>query len=86
MLLKSKQLIGLEVKTKNGQRLGRLVDLEMETETSEVKKYIVGADSWIKNKIIPELVIDSSQIIEITDQSIIVDDSLLNQAALSQIA
>jgi len=77
MLLPIKQLIGLPVKTKNGQNLGRLIEVEIETDTAEIKKYIVGADGWLKNKLAPELVIDGAQIIEINKHVITVEDSLL---------
>ncbi len=84
MLVKTKKLLGLPVQTKNGHSLGRLIDLEIETDTSDVKKYIVGADNWLKHQLVPDLVIDSSQVIEITDQAIVVEDGLLKKPALSQ--
>lgn len=82
MLLSVSRLIGLPVKTKNGQFLGRIKDLEIDPNNFTVVKYLVVGSGWLKKFFVPTLVIDKSQVIEITAQAMIVVDGLIDKGAI----
>lgn len=67
------ELIGKAVTTESGKRLGKVADFAVETEALIVKKIYVG-QSLIKNFSGGTLSIDRTQIIEITDKRIIVEE------------
>lgn len=64
-------LIGLKVETKKGTKLGRVIDYTIDTSTFQVAQIIVKR-SALKAILDPELLISSSQIVEVTDYKIIV--------------
>lgn len=81
MIINVKKLIRLPVFTASGQKLGRVSDLEMDTETHQVKKYLVSGDflSAIKYLISP------AQVKNILADRIIVDDGCLKEAAKAKL-
>ena len=66
-------LIGLNVKTKKGTKLGKVIDYTFDTETFSVLQLIVKRPI-IKAILDPELVIGRSEIKEVNDYEIIVKD------------
>lgn len=66
-------LLGKQVATTDKQKLGKVVDFATDTTTMYVQKIYVG-QSILKNLSGGNLGIDRTQIVEITDQKIIVQD------------
>ncbi|MFA5029813.1 MAG: PRC-barrel domain-containing protein [Patescibacteria group bacterium] len=79
MFLNQKQLIGLEVETESGQRLGQVKDFEFNSETQQLEKYIVSSPKLVEKLLVHDLIIDSSRVIEIREKVMIVDDNLIEQ-------
>jgi sporulation protein YlmC with PRC-barrel domain len=74
------ELIGKTVATENKKKLGKVQDYAVDDETMQVKKMYVN-QSLLKNFSTQQLIIDRSQIIEINDRAIIVNDTTENQRA-----
>lgn len=74
MDLHEKQLIGLQVRTKSGENLGRVYDFIFDSDTGILKKYLVCNSFIAKNILGNELIIDKEMIIEINEKEIVVDD------------
>lgn len=74
------ELIGKPVTTESGKRLGKVSDFAIETGSLFVKKIYV-AQSLIKNFSGGSLSIDRTQIIEITDKRIIIEDPTIKDEA-----
>lgn len=71
MLIKCKQLIGLPVFTKSGTHLGKIKELDFDSDSLQVVKI------HARHPFGKELIIDRTQIIEITLEKAIVDDLLI---------
>lgn len=74
MLIKYSQLINLPVETKSNEFLGKVADLEIDIENYNIKKLHVKSSNLIRGLFEGVLLIDQSQIHEITKDKIIVDD------------
>lgn len=74
------KLIGKPVTTESGKRLGKVSDFAIEIGSLFVKKIYV-AQSLIKNFSGGSLCIDRTQIVEITDKRIIVEDPTIKDEA-----
>ena len=72
MFINEQTLIRLPVVTKSGTKLGHVIDIEIDVDDHRIRKYFVSArfqkDTYL---------IAPSQILEITDEKIIVDDNVL---------
>ena len=66
-------VIGLNVKTKNGTKLGKVEDYTFEPETMQIMQFIVKRP-LMKSFLDPELTINRSQIKEVNDYELIVKD------------
>jgi sporulation protein YlmC with PRC-barrel domain len=66
-------VVGLTVKTKNGTKLGKIIDYTFDPETMLIMQFIVKRP-MIKSFLDPELTINRSQIKEVNDYEIIVKD------------
>lgn len=76
-------LLGMRVESKKGTKLGKIIDYTVNTEDYAVQQLIV-ARPLIKSFIDPELIIGRSQVVEVTDEKVIVKDEeekLLKKAA-----
>jgi len=74
MNLKKNQLINLPVFTRSGDRLGHIVDFELNTELQEVVKYHVRGKNIIKELIEKDLIISAGQVISLDDRKMVVED------------
>ena len=74
MNLNKNQLINLPVFTRSGNRLGHIVDFELNTELQEVIKYHVRGENIIKELIEKDLIIFSDQVVSLYDQKMVVKD------------
>jgi sporulation protein YlmC with PRC-barrel domain len=81
MQLNEKELLGLLVETKSGQSLGNISGFEIETDTQQIIKYFVKTNSFIKNFLVPELIVDYRQVISITKEKMVVDDNVKKETA-----
>ena len=77
MNLREKQLIGLPVRTKSGDNLGKVYDFIFDSETGVVIKYLVRDILMVKNILGNGLVIDKNQVIEINEKEMIVEDAAI---------
>ena len=84
MLLKSNQLLGLPVQEKSGRILGSIKDFEFETDNSRIIKYIVSPSKLVEKFFANDLIIDQSQVIEITSKTMTVDDGLAGSKSVSE--
>lgn len=66
-------LIGLKVETKKGTKLGKIIDYTVTNDNFSVQQLIVKRPS-LKSFLDPELVVPRAEIVEITDDKIIVRD------------
>ena len=66
-------VIGLEVKTKKGTKLGKVIDYSFDPNTMEIVQFTVKRP-LMKSFIDPELIIGRSQIKEVNDYGLIVKD------------
>ena len=66
-------IVGLNVKTKSGTKLGKVVSYNYEPDTMRIMQFIVKRP-LIKSFIDPELVINRSDICEVNDYELIIDD------------
>lgn len=75
-LLKIKfNLVGKNVHTASGKKLGKVEDYVTNTESWEIQKIYV-KQSLFRSFAVHNLIIDRSQIIEVNDKEITVDDAL----------
>ena len=81
MRLKNKQLLNLPAYTKANDFLGRVSSFEVDSETRLIVKYYIGSSSLVRKilKDEPELIINDSAVIEISEEKMIVKDSVIKQ-------
>ncbi len=77
----AKDLRGIAVETRSGDRLGRLVDIELDQETLEVATIIVRPSRLAETLVRSALRIARSQVVSIAADRIIVDDAVRGQRA-----
>lgn len=66
-------LLGLKVESRKGSKLGRIIDFAVTTDNFSVQQIIVKRPT-LKSFLDPELTIPRSEIVEVTDDKIIVRD------------
>jgi len=76
MKISSNNLIGLDVVTQSGQQLGRVTSFNIETDSQSILEYVVKPANIVKDLITKDLIIPRGQVIEITNDKIVVEDSL----------
>lgn len=70
----SKKLVGLQVFTESGIHLGKVADLEIDTEAQSVQRYIVkGRLGGIINK---ELIVGAAEVVFISSEKMVVRDGI----------
>ena len=75
MLISNEKLIDLPVHTLSGQHLGKIHSFTIEADSQFIKKYFV-KPSGVVNIFSKDLTIDKEQVIDITKDKMIVDDSV----------
>lgn len=85
MLRSTKRLFGLPVQTVGGINLGQVTDLEIETDTGRLQKMRVKPSGLVKGLMNQELIIDWSQIQEIKEEVILVDDSAVKEKSKASV-
>lgn len=79
MNLKKQDIINLPVYTQSGQHLGRVVDFELESNTQAIINYHVRGRDIIKELLSSDLIINREQIISITKEQMIIEDSVISE-------
>jgi len=79
MNLRNSQLINLPVFTESGQKLGRVVDFELDSQRQIIVKYYVSGQNIIKELIGQDLLISSDQVISIDQEKMVVEDSAVEE-------
>lgn len=77
MLFSLKQLKNLPVYAKNGQFLGKIWDIEIESESQTISKYIVRPNLAMANLLAPKLIVKPSQVVVIEKTKMIVEDTAI---------
>lgn len=72
-----KDLHHLPVETRSGVPLGRLVDLEIDPETCEVRTFFVATRRLLPGLMDRRLAVGRQQVVRLTPQKLVVDDSLI---------
>ena len=74
-----KQLIGLPVETKSGNHLGILFDVELDVDAHLITSYYVRTSKLLPGMFAKKLIIGRSQVVGITEEKIVVEDSVLKE-------
>jgi sporulation protein YlmC with PRC-barrel domain len=83
MQLLVSQIKNLPVATKNGQILGKIKDVEINSETQAINKYLVKSHKLTPLLMGQELIISASQVISLTDKQLTVEDAVVKEGILA---
>lgn len=83
MLLEYKQIIGLPVETKSGERLGKVAGFSLESDSQAVHQYQVGS-LGLGKLFAKDLLIHRDQVISLDDKKVLVDDLAISALALAE--
>lgn len=75
--ISDKQLFGLPVETESGTPLGKVQGFHMDAEHHAVVQYIVKNSNPLKDFFNRELLVAPSQVLSISEQKMVVDDSVV---------
>jgi len=70
-----KEIIGLPVYTESGNYLGQVVDLEIDSETGQVKNYFIKSHNFLKNLFQGHLIIGEKQVLSVSKEKVVVRDA-----------
>lgn len=84
MYLTARKIKNLPVVTKSGRILGKVKDLEINSETQTISKYLVKSDKLMERLIDQELLIDAGQVISLTEKELVVDDAVVKDVGLAR--
>ena len=86
MRITHEQLIGLPVYTQSRQDLGRVAGFEMDTEQQVIRTYVVKKSALLKELFAQAkyLYISNSQVVSLTDEEMVVIDSVAAEAEKKQ--
>ena len=79
MYLNKKDIINLEVYTQSDQYLGRIVDFEFDPPSQTIVKYYIKSRDIIKELLQKELLVAKDQVISISKEKMIVEDSIIEE-------
>lgn len=80
MLLNLAKLKGLSVFSQSGLRLGQVVDLEIDSDTQSILRYLVQRGRLV-GRFQEPLLIHRSQVISISSERMVVEDAVAKLAA-----
>jgi sporulation protein YlmC with PRC-barrel domain len=85
MRIDSRDLQGLPVMTKSGERLGKVLSFEVDIETHTITSYAVGPRNWSASFAVgrstAQYFITPAQVLSITAEVMIVQDGLVAERA-----
>lgn len=76
MMMTWKHLRNLPVETQSGERLGRVVDAELDAESHVITTYIVRPSRIAQQLVRSELRVRRSQVVSITTERMVVEDAV----------
>jgi len=82
MLYPLNKLINLPVYTKSGENLGKLKEIEIDTNTHQISNYLVKSSQMINRLSTKQLIIKPSQVVGVDKEKMIVEDSVIRQEGL----
>lgn len=82
MLLEHKQIIGLPVAAKSGERLGKIAGFNLDSESQIIYQYRVNP-LGLSNLFAKELLIHHDQVVSLDDKKMVVDDLVVSALALA---
>ncbi len=81
MILTRKQLLHLPVETQSGRPLGRVIDIDIETDGHTIWRYHVArGEPILPGLTYDKLMISPSQVISLDDAKMIVEDALVKDS------
>ncbi|MFH1207687.1 MAG: PRC-barrel domain-containing protein [Patescibacteria group bacterium] len=84
MSLTAKQLIGLPVYTQSGEHLGKVSDFVVDQESQSIRQYSVRSRDLIGELLQRDLLISRDQVLQVTEEKMTVEDSVLAEAELKK--
>lgn len=84
MKLTNKQLIGIEVETQSGQKLGKIESFNIDIDSQSVLEYKIKPLNLIKGLLESDLIISRGQVVEITNEKMIVEDLSVTKKEVTQ--
>ena len=73
----------LLVETESGQQLGHVIDIELDPDSQKILAYIVKTKSLLSRMTRSALIIAPSQVISISEEKMVVENSLITNQATS---
>lgn len=77
MKISNKKLIGLKVETQTGEKIGQIKDFNIQIDSQSIVEYLIKPASLLKSFIVSELIVNRGQVIDITEEKMIVDDNVI---------
>ena len=82
----AKQLIGLRVETRSGQKLGKIRDFELDPTGLGLKRIYVRQHSYVKGFVVGDLIIGKSSIVSVSEEKVVVEDLILAESVKTMMA
>lgn len=79
MYISHRQILGLPVETKSGQKLGVVACFEIDTNEQVVSRYII-KPALMPRLLARELVINAAQVVSLTNEKMVVEDNIVPEA------
>lgn len=83
MQIELKAYLGTAVFTKSGQAIGKLADVQLDSETGRLSSLIVKAKGLVQGLLEEHLIIPWNAVIEMTQEKIVVTDVSVKEPASS---
>ncbi len=80
MYITAQKLLGLPVETQAGEKLGKVVDIEIDVESHLVRKYHVKSGSVITGIFHNVLLVDRTEVVSVSKEKMIVEDRVAVRA------
>ena len=75
MLISCRKLLNNNVITESGKQIGHVVEFNIDIDSQSILNYIVKPDNFLADLFQDDLIINRGQVIEISDQKIIVENN-----------
>lgn len=79
MKITSQKLTGLLVETQSGQKLGKIEIFNIDIDSQSIIEYKIKPSNLVQGLVRGELIISRGQVIDITEQKMIVDDNVVSE-------
>ena len=79
MKIYSNNLTGLKVETESGRKLGKVESFNIETDSQSILEYKIKPFGLVKGLVARELIIPRGQVIDISENKMIVEDLIVEE-------